>query len=282
VTKLRNGVSIESKTGFVEVTMQPTKSGEAYGSAQLAERQMLLRSVRDRALRESPAVKTSGLGYRFITISRRRGSLGDAAALELARHLGWRVFDKEIVEDIARHGRVRQSLVEQLDERSQNLVHETIQRLFTMAAGASFGAEEYHEALLKTFVYMAARGEAIIVGRGANFALRGECGGLHVRIVASPEVRIQRLMDRWGVAATEARQRMEQMDSERRNFVRHHFKQDIDDLRYYDVVFNTDHLTGCQVADSLLSMMGAPETGLRSARGLTDSAHAPDRRSLSL
>lgn len=262
--------------------MRPAKSGDDYGSAQLAERQMLLRSVRDRALRESPATKAGSLRYRFITISRKRGSLGDEAARVLACRLNWHVFDKEIVEDIARHSRVRQNLVEQLDERSQNLIHETVQRLLTMAAGASFGAEEYHEALLRTFAYMAARGEAIIVGRGANFALRNECGGLHVRIVASPEVRIRRLMERWGAAASEARQRMEQMDSERRNFVRHHFKQDIDDLRNYDVIFNTDHLTADQIADCLTGIVSAPEANRRLVPGLTDNTKTPNPQILSL
>jgi len=237
--------------------MLPTKSGDAYGSAQLAERQMLLRNVRDRALHESPPIETS-LRYRFITVSRKIGSLGDAVVQDLAVHLGWRVFDREIVEHIAQHSHVRQSLVEQLDERSQNLIHETVQRLLTMAAGASFGAEEYHEALLKTFAYMVARGEAILVGRGANFALREETRGLHVRIIASPEVRARRLMQRSGIPALEARQRIEQMDTERRNFVRHHFKQDIDDLRHYDVVFNTDILTARQISDSILGMIGPP------------------------
>jgi cytidylate kinase len=192
-----------------------------------------------------------------ITISRNIGSLGGAVVRDLAVHLGWQVFDKEIVEQIAQHSHVRQSLVEQLDERSQNLIHETVQRLLTMAAGASFGAEEYHEALLKTFAYMAARGEAILVGRGANFALREETHGLHVRIIASPEVRVRRLMERWGIPSLEARQRIEQTDMERRSFVRHHFKQDIDDLRNYDVVFNSDNLTARQISDSILGMIGA-------------------------
>jgi len=260
--------------------MPPTKSGDAYGSAQLAERQMLLRNVRDRALHESPTVETS-LRYRFITISRKIGSLGNAVAQDLAVRLSWRVFDKEIVDHIAQHGHVRQSLVEQLDERSQNLIHESVQRLLTMAAGSSFGAEEYHEALLKTFAYMAARGEAILVGRGANFALREETRGLHVRIVASPEVRVRRLKQRWGVPALEARQRMEQTDTERRNFIRHHFKQEIDDLHHYDVVFNTDILTARQVSDSILGMIGLPAVAHVITEDSTSTTKTPSSQRLS-
>ena len=238
--------------------MLPARSGKAQGPAQIAERQILLRDARDRALLETPTADASSLRFRFTTISRKRGSLGDAVARQLADDLGWKVFDKEIVDQVAHFSHVRQSIVEQVDERSENLVRETVQRILTMAAGASFGAEEYHEALLKTLANTAARGSAILVGRGANFALRKEPGGLHVRIVASPEVRVRRLMERWQVPAKEARRRMEQMDLERRNFVRHHFKQDIDDLSQYDVVFSTDSLTARQVADAILGILGVP------------------------
>ncbi|HYK88368.1 MAG TPA: cytidylate kinase-like family protein [Acidobacteriota bacterium] len=251
--------------------MLPTKSGDDYGTALLAERQMLLRTVRDRALHEISAARATNPGYRFITISRRRGSLGDAIAHDLARRLGWQVFDREIVDHIALHSNVRQTLVEQLDERAQNLIHESVQRLLNMAAGASFGAEEYRDALLKALAFVAGRGDAILVGRGANFALRSESGGFHIRIVASPEVRIRRLMQRWQISLADARQRIDQMDSERRNFVRHHFKQDIDDFRHYDAVFNTDNLTARQVADSIMAMLSGTVPEIESSSDATDT-----------
>ncbi len=255
--------------------MLPRRSGKAQGPAQIVERQIFLRDARDRALHETPTADASGIRYTFTTISRKRGSLGDAVARELADDLGWQVFDKEIVDQVAHFSHVRQSIVEQVDERSENLVRETVQRILTMAEGASFGAEEYHEALLKTLACMAARGNAILVGRGANFALRKEPGGLHVRIMASPEVRIQRLMDRWQVPAREARRRMEQMDLERRNFVRHHFKQDIDDLNQYDVVFSTDNLTARQVADAIVGILGVPAAERRRGRAPAGASRTP-------
>ncbi len=256
--------------------MLPAKSGDACGTAHLAERQMLLRTVRDRALHEIPTARATSLGYRFITISRNRGSLGDAIAHDLASRLGWQVFDREIVDHIALHSHVRQSLVEQLDERAQNLIHESVQRLLTMAAGVSFGAEEYRDALLKALACVAGRGDAILVGRGANFALRSEGGGFHIRIVASPEVRIRRLMQRWQITCADARQRIDRMDLERRNFVRHHFKQDIDDFRHYDAIFNTDKLTVRQVADSIMTMVSGTVPQSESSSDATDAKESQE------
>lgn len=237
--------------------MQPTQSGEPYAAAHMIERQMLLAQAREKAVRERPAEKTK-LRYHYITLSRELGSQGDEIAREVAGPLGWSVIDREIVEYIAKDTHVRQRFVQELDERTQNLAHEAIQRFLRMADGASFGIAEYRESLQKTMAFLAARGAAIIVGRGANFALRGDQRGLHVRIVASENVRTQRLSHRWHVPPAEARWRMEEIDMERRNFIRHHFKQNIDNPGFYDVVFCTDHLTPMQVADSILGILGAP------------------------
>jgi cytidylate kinase len=215
---------------------------------------MLLAKTRNLADRSCPAGKP-GLHYRFITISRDKGSLGDEIALELGERLGWVVYDKEILDYIAQDSHVRQSLAQQLDEKAQSLIHETIQRFLRMAEGGSFGVAEYHEALLKTLAYLSTRGDAVLVGRGANFAMRSETTGLHVRIIASARVRIQRLSLRWRVPPAEARWRMEEMDNERRSFIRHHFKQNVDDASYYDLIYNTDHLTPSQVVDSILGVV---------------------------
>jgi hypothetical protein len=220
----------------------------------MIERQMLLAKTREKIVRAGVAVK-SNPQYRFITISRDKGSLGDAIAQELGQRLGWGVYDKEILDYIAQDSHVRQSLAQQLDEKARSLVHETIQRLLRMAEGGSFGVAEYHEALLKTLAYLSTRGEAILVGRGANFAMRSETTGLHVRIIASTKMRIERLSLRWHVPPAEARWRMVEMDNERRNFIRHHFRQNIDDASYYDLVYNTDHLTPLQVVESILGVM---------------------------
>ena len=241
--------------------MQPSQSGQPYGAAHIVERQMLLHDELDKAIQARHAVQPNVL-FRYITISRDKGSLGDAIARELAARLGWSVFDKEIVDYIAQNSHVRQHLVRQLDERAQNLVHEAIQRFLRMAEGGSFGIAEYRESLLKTLAYIATRGSAIIVGRGSNFALRNESGGLHVRIVASSQVRAQRLCLRWHVPPEEARWRMEEMDLERRNFIRHHFKQNVDDSCAYDLSYNTDRLTPSQVVDSLLGVACASASAL--------------------
>jgi hypothetical protein len=236
-------------------------SGARYGTQHLIERQVLLSDVLRKAIMQAPSSEP-GNRFRFVTISRDRGSLGDAIAYELAGHIGWHVFDKEIVNYIAQNAHVRESLVRQLDEHSHTLMQDTIQRFLEWVEGGAFGREDYYDALLKTLAYLAGRGEAIIIGRGSNFALHRERNGLHVRITASPEVRTERLSKRWAVSLEEARRRMLALDSERKQFVRWHFHQDVDDPAFYHAVYNTDHLEPGHVVASMVVMISLAVHGL--------------------
>jgi CMP/dCMP kinase len=227
------------------------------GTAHLIERRLLLSNVLRKAVSESPVAGQDNR-YRFLTISRDRGSLGNTIAEELAGNLGWHLFDKEIVNFISENSHVRENLVRQLDERYQSLIQDTIGRFLGMAGGTPFGALEYHESLIRTLAYLAARGDAIIMGRGGNLALRDDPHGLHVRITASRETRITRLSTRWGVSEVEARRRMVGIETERREFLRRHFQQSADDDRFYDIVFNTDHMQPDHVVASILAIISLP------------------------
>jgi hypothetical protein len=238
--------------------MESNRPGEPNVTGRIIERQMLLRKVRCRS--EAPGIP-EGLDtrYSFVTISRDLGSLGDAIARLLALRLGWHVFDREIVNHISTNSHVRETLVQQLDERVRTRVQDGMLRWFNIPKSTPFGCEEYHEALIKTLTYLAALGNAILVGRGANYALRQEKGGLHIRLTASPQVRIQRLSERWGLSHSQTGKRMNERDEERKAFIRHHFNRDLEDVHSYDLVFNTDWLSPEQVTGAILRVMAHDE-----------------------
>lgn len=236
--------------------MQSIQSNEVHGSGRLIERQMLLARFRQAGL---GSVQQAKGRFRFITISRDLGALGNFVASELATRLAWQVYDKEIVDFIAANSNVRLDLVKELDERVQNLIHDTVDRLLHMADGISFGNEEYHKALLKTLATLAALGSAIIVGRGGANALPGQ-SGLHLRITASPEIRTRRISERHRIPLEEAKRMVQQVDAERRSFLRHHFKASAEDGRYYDLIINTDRISVEQAADAILGMMQQTES----------------------
>ncbi len=224
----------------------------------MIERQMRLRDAQLRNDREKRDV-VAPFHYRFLTVTRDGGSLADEIVRELAGRLGWHVFDKEIVNHIAEHSHVRENLVRQLDEKSQGLVQDAILRMLRMPEYPSFGTEEYHAALLKTLAYISTKGSAIVVGRGANFALRAEREGLNVRISGSLEVRAQRTVEKLKLTLDQARERIRSEDEERRKFIHQYFRQDINDVRFYDLMFNTDRLSIKEIVASIMVILTHPQ-----------------------
>ncbi len=222
---------------------------EPYITTRLSENQMRLWNV----LHRSELTSTSP--YRFLTVSRDEGTLGDDIAKALAQRQGWRLYDKEIVNYIANNYRVREDIVSQLDEKSRGLMHNMILRMLRRPESSPFGSEEYHDSLMKTLATLAAQGEAVIVGRGANFALRWLEHGFHVRITGSLEMRIQRLSKSWQVSPEIARRRIIELDGDKSAFIRHHFKQDVNDHNFYHLVVNTDCLSAEQIVSSILSFL---------------------------
>jgi hypothetical protein len=233
--------------------MEHLGSDEPKTTDDLVEHQLRLWNARRRAAREKLKEESNSC-FRFLTIARDEGSLGNEIAQELSRRLGWHVFDKEIVTRIAENNHVRENLIRELDQKSQNLIQDMISRFLRPESG-SFGVQEYHETLLRTLACIAVHGEAILVGRGANFALKYDERGLCIRITASSEVRIHRLSTSWNVDAEEARHRMQADDEERRKFIRQYFKKDFDDNRFYDLIFNTDRLSIEQIITSILPVI---------------------------
>lgn len=233
--------------------MGKQQSGELSGFVHLVERQIRLYEEKCKLARQGLKERTSG-PYRFITISRDIGALGDIVASELAACLKWKVYDKEIVDYIARDAHVCTNLIDHLDERAQNLIRDTVERLLTMFVGQAFGNEEYRVALLKALATLAAQGKVILLGHGGAFALQ-EQPGLHVRITASLPVRIERLSKRWGLSIEETRRHVLGVDAERHNFIEHHFEVDREDVRFFHLVFNTDRFTVDQVVTAIAAVM---------------------------
>jgi cytidylate kinase len=233
--------------------MRTQKFGETPGAGRLVERQALLSRLRVGAGRRGVLQEDVGR-YRFVTVSREVGALGNFVASELAAHLNWQVFDKEIVDHVALSSHVRQELVQELDEKTRSLIHDTVERLLRMTEGISFGNEDYRKSLVGTLAYLATRGEAVLLGRGGAYALQGQ-PGLHIKVTASRKVRIERLSQRWGVRPDEARRRVHQIDSERRSFVYQHYRKHYDEPGFHDIIFNTDHVSIDQVVDSLLALL---------------------------
>jgi len=196
----------------------------------ILERQARLWEMRRRMDQQGGAgesVKQRESGGPWITVSRQLGSGGTELAQRLGVELGWEVYDREILETIASHTHTRQAVLSRLDERAVGPMIEYIRRLLDPEIP---GQTDFLQEMLRVIWGLARKGNAIIVGRGANWFLDPR-SGLRLRVVAPFDVRAAR------VARDDKRVR--QNDERQSGFVHKVFGEDIDDPLGYDLVINT-------------------------------------------
>lgn len=171
----------------------------------------------------------------IITISREQGSGGRPIAYLLAKKLGgaWKVYHKDIVEEIAHETALDPELVEQLDEHQSS----TIKELLNTAFGKQFlSMNAFYKHLLHILASIGTRGHAIIVGRGANFLFPH---ALKIRIVSRMEDRVQSMIKYEHISAREAKKQVEDSDKERIDFTISLFQHDPRKAHHYDLVIRT-------------------------------------------
>ncbi|MFA7566391.1 MAG: cytidylate kinase family protein [Alkalispirochaeta sp.] len=202
----------------------------------------------------------------LITISRESGSYGEEITELVAKTLGLRHVDRTSLEkELIRHGIPQQS-VEKYDEKKPSFWD-----LF------SLDRDRYYHYLKACMLDTVREGDHVIIGRGAPVFLSGIPGVLHVRITASEEVRIGRIMKQHECAEQHARKLVRQSDQNRSGYYRVFFNTDWSSPELYDMVFNTDKLPVKAVAESIRAVVEAPEfrsTGQETSRRIADMATA--------
>jgi cytidylate kinase len=174
-----------------------------------------------------------------IAISREAGANGSLIARALGQHLGWPVYDHELLHQVAQEMGLQADLLAQVDEKRKSWVQESLESL---GATSTVSERGYVKHLLTTLLTLAAHGECIIVGRGAAQVLPAATT-LRVRLVGPLANRIETIRQRYGVSQQEAAQRVKEADAERTRFVKDHFQKDPTDAGLYDVVLNSSRFT---------------------------------------
>jgi len=186
-----------------------------------------------------------------ITISREMGSGGKAIASLLTKKLGnpWKVYDQEIINDIAKEAHLEKKLVRSIDEKRLPLVDTLIGEAF----GRRFlNMSGYYKHLIKVLSLIGQRGYAIIVGRGANFIFPH---ALKIRVICDMDQRITWEMTYEGISRHEAIKRINESDDERYSFAKTLFNHNHKKAHHYDLVIRTGpNLTIEDATDLVLEM----------------------------
>ncbi|MBI4872517.1 MAG: cytidylate kinase-like family protein [Candidatus Riflebacteria bacterium] len=185
----------------------------------------------------------------YIAISRDYGCQAVDLAKAVGERLTWTVYDRELIDEVAREAHLRRSVVESFDEQTRTWIAEYIGNL-TFAAVPT--EHDFFNHLVNVVTSIARHGKAILVGRGANFILP-PAHGLRVRLIAPFDYRVRLTETKHRLTRAEAEQLVRVRDAERLEYIRHHFGKSIEDPSSYDTLYNLADVTPDTVIESIVA-----------------------------
>jgi hypothetical protein len=195
----------------------------------------------------------------WISFSKQLGSDAIRIARILGEKLGWQIFDKEIVEAIARETHSRQQILSRLDEKAVGRFEDLLNQLLVPE---HLDHLTYLREMGKVIWALARQGRVILLGRGANWFLDSRFG-IRVRTVAPFEIRAKRIAERDGIILKDAERKVRAADAARAAFIRQVYHRDIDDPLGYDLVVNTEQLGPEPAAEAVRTALEAKLRGIR-------------------
>jgi hypothetical protein len=196
----------------------------------------MMEESKDRDVRRQNEPQSAPPAIDYVTISREAGLGGSEIGQTLGLRLGWEVFDKNLLDQVAAQFHLCRRMLDLVDETQSNWVFDVLGNWMDCQIVPH---ETYVRHLSRVILSVAERGRAVFVGRGAQYLLpRPQL--LSVRLVASPTYRLQQFIEKTGLNEIAARRSMAEMDAGRREFVEQFFHRDITDPHNYDLVVNVE------------------------------------------
>ncbi|MGN6369912.1 MAG: AAA family ATPase [Phycisphaerae bacterium] len=206
----------------------------------------------------------------FITISRQAGAGGRTLARGLVERLNrlahtsvedsavepspWQGFDRELVERIAQDHHLSTELIESLEYSSQSWLQELLTG-FSLSDSAGAGEVSIVRRMAQTIRALAQAGNVVLVGYGGVFITRDMPCGIHVRVVAPLELRVEWLVKTRGIDAKHARREIEILDAQRDAFFRRYWPKHPLTPELFHLGLNSGLMNEEQMVDCVLPLV---------------------------
>ena len=173
-----------------------------------------------------------------ITISREPGTGGTKISMKLAETLGMDFISSQIIQKVAQSAQMSERVVATLDEKDVTLRDDWLKLLFD---SQHLWPDKFLRHLTKVINMVGLHGNAVILGRGANFILPPE-ETFRIRLIAPLEARVAMVMADRGSSRKAAEKYVFRTDFDRKAYIRKHFGADITDPSHFDIVVDTSRL----------------------------------------
>lgn len=182
---------------------------------------------------------------KVISVEREYGCGAANIAQTLAERLGWKLWDQEITDEIARRLKCKAETVKAREERCDSMFYGLMKAFMRGSFEPRVDSDlelldaEHLASLFEKVVTMIAEsGNCVIVGRGAPWFLRDRDDAFHVFLYAPYDEKMRRLLAQ-GDSHGEAEHLLESVDRERAAFVRKYYGKIFPDRSLYNMMINT-------------------------------------------
>lgn len=187
-----------------------------------------------------------------VTISREFGCEAYPAAEKLKIILEektgetWALVDRTLVDEVAKQHDLSADILHNLGKRPRWLDD----MLSTLSPNWKNERDDF-QLLAQHIVAIAAGGNAIIVGMGGAIVTQSMKNCYHFRIFGSLEQKTASIASRAGISSAEAVEMIERRQKEREKFVRAFLNKDINDIHFYNLLFNNDRNSAEMMAQTM-------------------------------
>jgi cytidylate kinase len=198
---------------------------------------------------------------RVITIEREYGSGAAQIAAKLADRLGWKLWDQQLTQEIARMAHCHQSEVARREERRDPL-YQRLLKSFALGSSEGYRGGPPVEMLDSDSIFKisqrvveqaASAGNCVILGRGSQHFLQHRKDVLRFFLYAPTADKVRRLTSE-GKAQQQAEALVDTVDRERAAFIKNYFNADWPNRAVYHAMINTA-LGEEAVVEAILSFM---------------------------
>ena len=191
---------------------------------------------------------------KIITVSRQFGSGGRIIARNVAEKLGWKYYDRELIEKIAEKSGLAKEFIEERGEYAtsgQNLVYSVPSEFGGFSSGQSV-FDKLYVIQYNIIKELAEKEPCVIVGRCADYVLRERNDCFNVFIYAGMDFRIQRATEGYNIETKNMSKFLEDRDKRRRLYYKYNTDRTWGDVANYDMCLKCDSIGMDKCAELIL------------------------------
>lgn len=180
------------------------------------------------------------MSRKIITISREFGSGGRYIGENLARKLGWKYYDKDIISELAN----QTGLAEEFIEHASELSPKGIFGYSFVGRNMSGQSVEdmVYEAQRKVILDIAKRDSCVIIGRNADHILKDRTDVLNVFIYGNMAEKTKRICELYHLSEEEAVKEMKNIDKRRTTNYKFYTDKQWGMAKNYSISLNSSEL----------------------------------------